>query len=219
MSKSPPSGSPSPAEGRGRLGTAGWFGKIPALGDFVSRRLPPQFVEAWDDWLSNGLVTARQAWGPNWPSVYLKSPTWRFALMPGVLDATHWYGILMPSVDRVGREFPLTFATSCEAPPDGLEAWWAKLLGTAMRARDPACGAEAIEADLACEPREKSDAIWTAYEQGLDATLASAARGKSLWWPWCPESSVFGPLLSFKGLPQGSQFLGLIGKADAAGAN
>ena len=26
----------------------GWYGKIPSLGDFASRRLPQSFVAAWD---------------------------------------------------------------------------------------------------------------------------------------------------------------------------
>ena len=26
----------------------GWYGKLPASGDFVTRRLPPSFIEPWD---------------------------------------------------------------------------------------------------------------------------------------------------------------------------
>ena len=37
----------------------GWFGKIPALGDFVTRHLPPSFVQPWDEWLSAELSEAR----------------------------------------------------------------------------------------------------------------------------------------------------------------
>ena len=32
-------------------GVPGWFGKLPGLGDFASRRLPDTFVAAWDRWL------------------------------------------------------------------------------------------------------------------------------------------------------------------------
>jgi type VI secretion system protein ImpM len=43
--------------------------------------------------------------------VYLTFPVWRFLLPVGVLGSTAWTGVLMPSVDRVGRYFPLTLAT------------------------------------------------------------------------------------------------------------
>jgi type VI secretion system protein ImpM len=35
-------------------------------------------------------------------------PIWRFCLSPGVAGASGVIGVLMPSVDRVGRRFPLT---------------------------------------------------------------------------------------------------------------
>ena len=38
----------------------GWYGKLPALGDFASRRLPPEFVEPWDRWLAAGLAAWRE---------------------------------------------------------------------------------------------------------------------------------------------------------------
>ena len=34
---------------------AGWYGKLPGLGDFAMRRLPPEFVSHWDAWLQSGL--------------------------------------------------------------------------------------------------------------------------------------------------------------------
>ena len=92
----------------------GWHGKLPALGDFASRRLDQAFLDAWDDWLSKGLLSLRQALGPSWLDAYLSSPSWRFLLLPGVLAGAPgtqaWAGVLMPSVDRAGRYFPFTIA-------------------------------------------------------------------------------------------------------------
>ncbi|RUW25688.1 type VI secretion system-associated protein TagF, partial [Mesorhizobium sp. M4B.F.Ca.ET.013.02.1.1] len=34
----------------------GFYGKIPATGDFVSRRLTGDFVRVWDRWLAQHLV-------------------------------------------------------------------------------------------------------------------------------------------------------------------
>ncbi|MGO8543079.1 TagF domain-containing protein, partial [Rhizobium leguminosarum] len=29
-----------------------WFGKLPGMGDFAHRRLPQDFLAAWDQWLT-----------------------------------------------------------------------------------------------------------------------------------------------------------------------
>lgn len=92
------------------LAAPGWFGKLPHLGDFASRRLPPGFVRRWDRWLQRGLAGARGQLGERWPAVYLVAPILRFWVGPKVLDEHAWAGLMMPSVDRVGRHFPLTIA-------------------------------------------------------------------------------------------------------------
>jgi len=91
-------------------GGAGFFGKVPSHGDFVSRRLPAGFVAPWDAWLQAGLAESRVRLGERWLPLYLNSPVWRFALGAGVCGPQAWGGVVMPSVDRVGRYFPLTLA-------------------------------------------------------------------------------------------------------------
>lgn len=93
----------------------GFYGKVPGLGDFVSRRLPRVFVDYWDEWLQTVIAASRAQLGENWLNTYLSSPLWRFALSGGHCGADVWTGVLMPSVDRVGRYFPLTIATSLPA--------------------------------------------------------------------------------------------------------
>lgn len=88
----------------------GLYGKIPTLGDFVSRRLTPGFIEAWDKWLQRGLSASKEQLGSQWTGIYLSSPIWHFLLSPGVCGTTPWAGVFMPSVDKVGRYFPLTLA-------------------------------------------------------------------------------------------------------------
>ena len=82
----------------------GWYGKLPSLGDFASRRLSPLFVEPWDRWLATGLDAWRNA-DEAWLAAFLAAPTWRFALGAGVpfAQSPGYAGVLMPSVDRVGR--------------------------------------------------------------------------------------------------------------------
>ena len=122
----------------------GWYGKLPTLGDFASRRLEADFIEPWDLWLGDGLQTLRQALGDAWVDAYLDSPPWRFLLSPGVLpgvDAGRVFaGVLVPSVDRVGRYFPLTLAAALARAPcvvaefDALLAWMHRLEDTALDA-------------------------------------------------------------------------------------
>jgi len=90
----------------------GFFGKIPSLGDFVTRDLPREFLDTWDEWLQQSVADSKSALGDAWLDTYLTSPIWRFVLLPGVCGERGWAGIMTPSVDRVGRYFPLTFASS-----------------------------------------------------------------------------------------------------------
>ncbi len=88
----------------------GYFGKVLTHGDFVSRRLSPGFVLGWDGWLQAGLQHSRQQLGARWLEVYLSSPIWHFAIAAGLCGDEAMAGVMIPSVDRVGRYFPLTLA-------------------------------------------------------------------------------------------------------------
>lgn len=137
----------------------GWHGKLPSLGDFVSRRLDAAFIEPWDAWLAAGLLSLRQTQPDTWLDAYLGSPSWRFLLMPGVLPgaaaAQAWCGVLMPSVDRVGRYFPLSLVLPLGAGPASVQegaALWPWLERLDELARDALHGdwtAERLEDELA----------------------------------------------------------------------
>jgi type VI secretion system protein ImpM len=96
----------------------GFYGKLPIIGDFVSRRLPTEFITPWDSWLQAAIAASREELGESWLNSYLTSPIWRFLLSAGVCGDKAVAGIVMPSVDRVGRYFPLTVAVVFEQPPD-----------------------------------------------------------------------------------------------------
>ena len=129
----------------------GWYGKISTLGDFAQRRLPPEFVQASDAWLSRAMLACRQQLGERWLDGYLTSPVMLFAWAPGVADANWWFGVLMPSCDNVGRYFPLLIAQRRAHPPldrsalDHLEGWFDHLANAAtqtLRARSTIEGFE-----------------------------------------------------------------------------
>ncbi len=94
--------------------TPGFYGKLPVQGDFVSRRLPASFIQAWDRWLQTVMASSKESLGNGWENAYLSSPSWRFVLNPGVCDKSSWAGIVIPSVDKVGRFFPLTLAVNTD---------------------------------------------------------------------------------------------------------
>jgi type VI secretion system protein ImpM len=103
------------------LTEVGFYGKLPCRGDFLQRRAPQDFVDAWDAWLQESLHTLRTRLEEQWLNIYLTGPVWRFALAAGVCGAGTYIGILVPSVDRVGRYFPLTVVARLE-PEDCLLA-------------------------------------------------------------------------------------------------
>jgi type VI secretion system protein ImpM len=86
----------------------GFYGKLPSHGDFLRRRVSDAFVDAWDAWLRECLASSRTALGAQWLDVYLTSPAWRFVCSPGACGPAPVIGLLAPSVDQVGRYFPLT---------------------------------------------------------------------------------------------------------------
>lgn len=170
---------------------AGWYGKLPALGDFASRRLPASFVALWDEWLQRSLAASRMQLGDRWLPVYLKSPMWRFALMPCVCGPTAWAGILMPSVDRVGRYFPLTIALALDPGDDilgavaGANDWFESVERLALATLNMSFGATDLERGLGSVPFPSAPGDATQLPE------RAAAGELARWWKETPA----GPLL------------------------
>ncbi len=193
----------------------GWFGKLPSLGDFASRRLDPAFIECWDDWLAQGLQTLRQQQPDAWLDAYLQAPSWCFLLMPGSLPGAlgplgrlAWAGVLMPSVDRVGRYFPFTLAlpltvlsssearlqTLLPAHVQVLWPWLARLDDLAAEALQDDWTVEQVEAELArlgglewagaaalASPASSLPPLPLPPGQALELAAGSAAETSALW--------------------------------------
>jgi type VI secretion system protein ImpM len=178
----------------------GWFGKIPSLGDFAMRRLPGSFVEPWDEWLSAELSEARFVLGDTWPGIYEQAPISCFSLGLGTVDDHTWHGILVPSFDRVGRQFPLTIALGRPRHASAImtRRWWAALVASGRRALEPACGADGVEEALAVFAAEPDI-------PSTEPELATLEEGTSSWWAWSenPPDAVSS---STRGLPRAACF-------------
>jgi len=101
--------------------SCGVYGKLPVHGDFVHRNLSANSIEAWDEWLQGFVAGTREQLADGWLDMYLSAPVWRFALSAGVLDENAYLGVLIPSVDRVGRYFPLTLLEPIQSAVSLLE--------------------------------------------------------------------------------------------------
>jgi type VI secretion system protein ImpM len=95
---------------------AGFFGKLPATGDFVSRGLPDAFRRHWDSWVTRHIVPLQRR-GLDFPPGGL-----RFRLVSGGRVAS---GTILPSEDSAGRQFPLSLVLIARGnlPLPGIDAW------------------------------------------------------------------------------------------------
>ncbi|OZI63861.1 type VI secretion system-associated protein TagF [Bordetella genomosp. 1] len=89
-------------------GALGWYGKLPAAGDFVHRRLPRELIAWWDKWLQHGLASLRASVLEDQAKrAYAGAPIWNFAIPAGLGTGLVQLGCIGPSRDRVGRSYPL----------------------------------------------------------------------------------------------------------------
>ena len=87
--------------------------QAPSHGDFLRRRITDAFVEAWDAWLRE---LSRQPHGarPRWLDISPDEPGVALACAAGACPAPV-IGVIVPSVDQVGRYFPLTLVAELPA--------------------------------------------------------------------------------------------------------
>ena len=185
----------------------GWFGKLPGMGDFAHRRLPEAFRARWDQWLQHGMMQLRLR-HEDWTARYLEGPVWFFALAQDVAGPACWVGVVMPSVDGVGRYFP--FAVACElrrpwqslpaAAWPALHRWWQRAAQAALEGLDQDQDAARFDDTLARLFADAEDAV------GPDApgpAPAWPAGGQSLW---LTHPGGEGQRLLSAGLPREERF-------------
>lgn len=150
----------------------GFYGKMPATGDFVTRRLSGDFVRGWDRWLAQHLVPL---FGSEfWPS----TTALRFLAGPASFGASA--GIILQSADRVGRKFPLSVVAQLSEASILLadaEAWFSSIEEAAIAAQNGKLTPDELDAALARLPVPPVEAgeevisdmvMWTARSDIFD---------------------------------------------------
>jgi type VI secretion system protein ImpM len=150
----------------------GYYGKMPATGDFVTRRLTGDFVRLWDRWLAQHLVPlfGKDIWPP--------TMALRFVAGPNAFGASA--GIILQSADKVGRQFPLSVVAQlpeASAMLTHAEAWFAGIEEAAISAQQGALTPDELDVALAAlpippiEPSEELIAdmvLWTKHSDIFD---------------------------------------------------
>lgn len=178
---------------------AGYYGKVPSKGDFVSRRLDRNVRSKFDQWLQLALQTSRDTLAGEWMELYLNAPIWRFYLEGGICGPYPLVGMMIPSVDKAGRYFP--FLVAAQIPDFELsvssitqtDEWLQSLEGVLLSVLDDEfdldyfdhqLAKKAFDIDLASaelSPEEESTATDTFT--ALAAALSGTRSGpQSVWW-------------------------------------
>jgi type VI secretion system protein ImpM len=206
----------------------GFYGKVPDFGDFLSRRLPPGFIEMWDAWLRLLLTSSRDALGDGWLPAWLGAPVWHFGLGVGFLGSDQAWGVLIPSVDRVGRQFPFTIVGAAVVEGRPLRDWALAAEALALAALDEGFLPDTLERALADLGRPALRATGSGpaslslppdpgdWPELVDAAPAPSA-GETLWW--CRGAERVAPtLLRCIGLPAGLVAASMIGGKEGQGS-
>ncbi len=205
-------------------------------GDFIQRNLDETFVTFWDGWLQRVMGSSKATLGSRWLEYYLVSPVWRFAL--GQPTAQQHAGVMLPSVDKVGRYFPFTIAMRLanDVPLTEFithnQAWYEQAETLAMQALDEQLDYEqlnqAVEnlglvnlTDSSPDPLQRSKAFKVdlsrlcPLETGLSRIQTRFCQPPdqllSYWWN-TEEDGQSGDLLGCLGMPDDSAYLAMLVK-------
>ena len=168
----------------------GFCGKLPSRGDFVEAGLPRAFAENWDAWLQTAIAGSAEILGGNWTQAWLRAPVWSFRLPSGACGPEAAMGVWMPSVDRVGRHFPITLAAV--GPDDALD----DLADSGFLERAEAAGRRAVAED---DGPDTLRAELQADNHVTGAGWRAQAGADCVWWtagaPRVPPGVVLTPCL------------------------
>lgn len=199
---------------------AGFFGKHPAFGDFISDGVPEALRVEMEGWLTPTLAQLSEDLGEVWADIYDSARPLRFWIGPSVLEhAGTVRGVICSSRDAVGRRFPMVLLydeTNPAPPPIAPDQDLYEALETAVAAAmdcDAESAAELMDLDgLDQGGAEEADALWAVNPEAPipdllhaigAADYARAAAGRSYWWS-AADDRRSGAVWSCSGLPGAS---------------
>jgi type VI secretion system protein ImpM len=113
-------------------------------------------------------------------------PAWRFVLAPGMVSRDAWAGLMVPSVDAVGRYFPLTVATALPEDPLDVVAtalaatpWFEAIESIALAALERGTDPAGVDAGILRHPFRST---WLQPPSESDATVPAGAPMPQLRW-------------------------------------
>lgn len=179
----------------------GFFGKIPSHGDFLNRRTAREFLEPWDEWLQKSIARSKEQLSDQWLDTYLTSPIWRFVLGANICGNQAYAGVLMPSVDKVGRYFPLTIMVPIpngfnilQLPKD-MNDWFDSAEKQALNALNEPFDLDTF--DKAVEKLDVPVAIGaTAHTSAITNSVSVHSSGKSTCQNVSENNDMVGPYLN-----------------------
>ena len=182
----------------------GWYGKLPASGDFVHRGLERAQILWWDRWLQRGVVDVLRASRDN-EAAYQRAPFWNFILPAGLGTGVVQLGCVGPGRDRVGRSFPLVLLLCMDTQLyrsdmlSGSAGFYRSLGSSMLAALRHGCSAVQLDDSLrlaesllpnvpgATPPASnKGDDILSVLNGGHEIAPLSVADGE-LGWPELPR--------------------------------
>ena len=163
----------------------GLYGKLPTKRDFIAIGASRDFLGTWEPWLQSCVSASRATLGEGWQAAFLTAPIWRFWL-GAELCGTSVIGAFMPSLDGVGRYFPLTLFGCADLqaaiPPPELDAqdeWFSSAEQFLMSTLDHDKTFDATVADLgglAAPTQRLAKAAASDIFAESDGTVGIAAR-------------------------------------------
>lgn len=177
----------------------GFHGKLPAVGDFVSRGFTQPLCDALDAWLQAALQAA-QSGGATRASLDSTAVPVLLHVRPGVLCSSGFVGAVVPSSDRVGRFFPICLGL--EMPPEAaaLPLLWPplpmalSLCRLGIEAQAEALGPDALAARLADLPAPADWPRWmitqAPFQSVQDITLPGLPEGQARFAFQGPEARM-----------------------------
>lgn len=89
--------------------TAGYFGKLPQYTDFIKHNSGGPEILIIDDWIQQGLLSAKKQMKDTWKQIYRNAPSY-FFIYPFTNTQNIIAGIIQSSTDKIRREYPfITF--------------------------------------------------------------------------------------------------------------